>query len=94
MVAHTADLPAFVDKPLHGALAFKTYVGMFQGALSYAILEEPATLAGDIKPEVARLSHRSRGRKRLAGGEIENEISAGATTHRAQCFQFFDKAGI
>jgi len=53
VVAHTADLPAFVNKPLHGALAFKGYVGMFQGALSYAVLEKATTLAGDIKPEVA-----------------------------------------
>ncbi len=58
------------------------------------VLEERATLAGDIKPEIARLSHGSRNRKRLAGGKIENELSAGATTHRTKCFQLFDKAGV
>src|SRR5439155_3375034 len=94
LVAYPADAPVFVDKPLHGALTGKRDVGMLQGTLPHAVFEEPTTVAGDIKPEVTRLSHRARDRKRLASGEIEHQLGAGATTHCAQCSQLVEKARI
>src|SRR5215471_9936660 len=94
LVAYPADAPIFVDQPRHGALASKRDVGMLQGTLPYTVFEEPTTVAGHIKPEVAWLAHCARDRKRLAIGEIDREFCAGATTHCPKCRQLVDKAGI
>jgi hypothetical protein len=58
------------------------------------MFEEPTAMAGDIKPEVTRLSHRARDRKCLARREIVHKLFADATTHCSKGVQLVEKAGI
>jgi hypothetical protein len=58
------------------------------------MFEEPTAVAGDIKPEIARLAHRARDRKCLARGEIVHQLCADATTHCPKGVQLVEKAGI
>src|SRR5262245_9282752 len=68
---------------------------MLQGTLPHAVFEEPATVAGNIKPEVVRLAHGTRGRKCFTtSGRIESEIGIGTTTYGTKGVQLVTKAGI
>ena len=69
-------------------------LGCSQCTLPHAVFEQPAAVAGDIKPEIARLSYRARYRKRFAGWEVIDHLLAGATTHGARCCQLFEKSWI
>jgi hypothetical protein len=93
-VAHAAHVPVVAHDPLHGAVACQRDVGMPQGTLLHAVFEEPAAVAGDVKPEIARLSDRARHRKRFAGWEVEHHLRAGATPHRTKRFQLLYEARI
>jgi hypothetical protein len=76
------------------AIAYPAYALVRQGTLPHAMFEEAATVAGDIKSEVARLSHRACERKGLARGEIVHELCAGSATHGAKGIQLVKKTGI
>src|SRR5262249_13730434 len=56
---------------------------MLQGTLPHAVFAKPATVAGNIKPEVVRLTHCARGRQGCTSGEIEDELGASMTTSSA-----------
>src|SRR5687768_7712183 len=93
-IAYPADTPTFVYQSVHGACTVQRHVGVRQGTLPHAMFEEPSAVAGDIKSEITRLSHRARDRKCLTRREIVRKLFADATTHCPKGVQLVEKAGI
>src|SRR5262249_51216523 len=94
LIAYAADTSIGIQQPLDTALTDQRDIGMLQGTLPHTVVEQPTTVAGNIKPEVVRLTHRARGRKGFPSGEIEYELGAGATTLGTKGVQRVEKARI